>query len=113
MKPRAPTSRKVPFHPSDRKRKAIRGAETMAPIEAPALKMPWARARSLGGNHSALALTAPGQAPASLTPSMARKMLKEAMLLAVACRAMEIDQAKPRRVPMRSNSRPKANWPAA
>ena len=118
MKPSRPTRRKVPFQPKLRNSRAIRGAETMAPIEAPALNTPWARARSRGGNHSALALTAPGQAPASVKPSMARKMLKDRIELAVACSMIEIDQvaidtAKPIRTPILSKIRPKANWPAA
>ena len=94
------------------------GAETIAPIDAPALNTPCANARSRAGNHSALALTAPGHAPASLMPSIARTRLKESIEWVIACRAMEIDhtlidRAKPRRVPIMSNRRPNRNWPAA
>ncbi len=55
---------------------AINGIETIPPMAAPELKIPWARARSLVGNHSALLLAAPGQLPASATPRMERTMLK-------------------------------------
>ena len=48
----------------------------MPPIAAPELKIPWASARSLLGNQSALLLAAPGQFPASATPRMARNILK-------------------------------------
>ncbi|MNI31125.1 hypothetical protein D3C73_849980 [compost metagenome] len=94
------------------------GAETMAPMDAPALKMPCARARSRAGNHSALAFTAPGQAPASLMPSIARTTLKDSMEWVTECSAIEIDHtlidnANPSRVPIMSNRRPNRNWPAA
>ncbi|MNE72737.1 hypothetical protein D3C80_1687040 [compost metagenome] len=42
------------------------------PMEAPALKIPCAMARSFSGNHSALLFTAPGQFPASEIPSVTR-----------------------------------------
>ena len=38
-------------------------------MDAPALKIPWAIARSFTGNHSPLLFTAPGQFPASPTPN--------------------------------------------
>ena len=46
------------------------GYATIPPTAAPELNMPWAKARSFVGNHSALALAAPGQLPASAIPKM-------------------------------------------
>ena len=40
---------------------AISGMDIIPPIDAPELNKPWANARSLIGNHSALDLVAPGQ----------------------------------------------------
>src|SRR5438128_5878836 len=68
---------------------AINGAETTEPKEAPAPNIPCAMALSFAGNHSALLLVAPGQLPASLIPSMERKILKDMSDLATACNAME------------------------
>ncbi|MNV34358.1 hypothetical protein D3C71_1257710 [compost metagenome] len=118
MKPIAPIRMKVPRQPSHRNSTAISGADTIAPIDAPALNTPCAKARSRAGNHSALAFTAPGQAPASLMPSIARTRLKDRMEWVTECSAIEIDQtaidsAKPSRVPMMSNRRPNTNCPAA
>ena len=48
----------------------------MPPMAAPELKMPCAKARSLIGNHTALALVAPGQFPASDTPKRPRNSEK-------------------------------------
>ena len=44
--------------------------------------MPWAKPRSLTGNHSALFLTAPGQFPASETPNKPLNIPREAAPLA-------------------------------
>ena len=90
----------------------------MAPTEAPELKIPWASARSLMGNHSALLLVAPGQFPASLTPSIARTSPSEATPRAAACSMIEIDQTtiartNPRRVPIQSKILPNSEWPIA
>ena len=49
-------------------------ADKIPPIAAPELNIPCAKARSLTGNHSALALAAPGQLPASATPRIVRKI---------------------------------------
>ena len=80
--------------------------------------MPWARARSLMGNHSALLLVAPGQLPASLTPSAARTSPRESTPRVAACSMMEIDQAtivstNPSRVPIMSKILPNREWPTA
>ena len=90
----------------------------IAPIAAPALKMPWAKARSCGGNHSALALTAPGQLPASDTPSVTRRQSSAPSERTSACAPIETDQTamamtKPIRVPIRSSSLPNSDWPTA
>ncbi len=45
---------------------------TIAPTLLPALKIPVAKARSFLGNHSAVALIAPGKLPDSPSPSAAR-----------------------------------------
>ena len=55
---------------------AINGGAITDPIDAPALNKPWAMARSLIGNHSALLLTPPGQLPASDNPNV---LLKKAI----------------------------------
>src|SRR3546814_6260118 len=75
------------------------------PNEAPALKMPCASARSREGNQSALALAAPGQLPASLTPSVARRKTSSGIERTSACAAIDRDQTtiervKPIRVPI-------------
>src|SRR5512135_344626 len=94
------------------------GADITAPSEAPALKIPCAKALSRTGNHSALDLVAPGQFPASLKPSNPRNKLKLVMLLASPCSAHDADQTtivmtNPTRVPSRSNRRPERDWPTA
>ena len=86
--------------------------EIIPPIEAPELNKPWAKARSLAGNHSALPFVAPGQFPASAIPNMERKKAKLLKPVAKACRAVAIDHtpmdsAKPKRVPIQSNIFPK------
>src|SRR5580698_776212 len=48
----------------------------MAPTPAPELKIPVAKARSRGGNHSAVALTAAGKLPLSPSPSRNRATAK-------------------------------------
>jgi hypothetical protein len=90
----------------------------MPPIAAPELKIPCAKARSLIGNHSALALVAPGQLPASATPSNPRNSEKLNRPLATACSIVAADQAtidrtKPSRVPIQSKILPKIVWPNA
>src|SRR5687767_15593813 len=80
----------VALQPNAIYKPAINGAATTEPREAPAPKIPCAIARSLAGNHSALLFVAPGQLPASLTPSMARNKLKLVSDLATACNAMEM-----------------------
>ena len=90
----------------------IAGIDTSPPIDAPELNNPWAKARSLVGNHSAFPLAAPGQLPASATPRIARKNIKLPIPRAKACNAVAIDQtpierAKPIRVPTQSKIFPK------
>src|SRR5210317_985098 len=87
------------------------GAETMPPMAAPELKIPCARARSLIGNHSALALVAPGQLPASDTPKRPRKIENDNKDVAAACSIVARDhtpiaRTKPSRVPIQSNILP-------
>ena len=48
----------------------------MAPILAPELKMPVARALSLFGNHSATVFMAAGKLPDSVRPNAPRTILK-------------------------------------
>ena len=52
------------------------GIEIIPPIAAPELNIPCAKARSFVGNHSAFPFAAPGQFPASATPSMDLNMAK-------------------------------------
>ena len=85
-------------------------------MEAPALKMPCATARSLTGNHSALALVAPGQLPASPRPMTKRMALNAKTLRITACSATATDHTmmastKPMRVPMASMILPNAVLP--
>jgi hypothetical protein len=79
----------------------------MDPMAAPLLKMAIAKARSRTGNHSAMTFAAPGQFPASPSPSRKRNTLKLPKDRAVACAIAAIDQTviesvKPRRAPIRS-----------
>ena len=60
-----------------------RGA-TIAPVLVPALKIPVARARSSFGNHSAMALIAPGKLADSPSPSSARAAENPAVVRAKA-----------------------------
>jgi len=53
-------------------------------MDAPALKIPCAMARSLTGNHSPLLFTAPGQFPASPKPNKTLKTDNDTMPLAKA-----------------------------
>ena len=81
------------------------------PIAAPELNIPCANARSLVGNHSALALVAPGQLPASAKPKTARNILNVNKPCAKACATVArdhtaIDKTKPRRVPIQSKILP-------
>src|SRR5207247_10097581 len=100
---------------------AIQGTRrgvSIAPVFVPALKMPVARARSLLGNHSATALMAPGKFADSATPSRARAPENRAVVRANACAVAArlhatTAAAKPRRPPIRSNSRPAARNPKA
>src|SRR3546814_5845849 len=76
--------------------------------------MPCASARSREGNQSALALAAPGQLPASLTPSVARRKTSSGIERTSACAAIDRDQTtiervKPIRVPIASKMRPKSD----
>ena len=61
----------------------VNGA-TIAPILAPELKIPVARALSFLGNHSATVLIAAGKLPASLTPRALRAIPKPNTLVAKA-----------------------------
>ena len=75
--------------------------------------MPSARSRT--GNHSAITLAAPGQFPASPSPSRNRKQFRPNRPLANACAIDASDQttiemAKPRFAPIRSYSWPESPW---
>src|SRR5690606_41142992 len=89
ISPRKPISTNVAFHPKAMYSRTMTGAETTDPRLAPAPKVPCAIALSLGGNHSALFLGAPGQLPASKNPKESRKILKLRIVFAKACGAME------------------------
>ena len=95
-----------------RVKKPIIGKAMIPPIAAPELKIPWASARSLVGNHSALPLVAPGQLPASAIPKIDLKILKLSMPCAkawaiVARDHTPIERTKPIRVPIQSKILPK------
>src|SRR5690606_11873266 len=105
--PKEPIRTNIAFQPKARYNKTIIGAEITDPKLAPAPKIPWAIARSLGGNHSALLFVAPGQLPASKNPRKSRKMLKLMIDLANACNAMDklqpsMEMVIPKRVPIAS-----------
>ena len=90
----------------------------MAPILAPELKRPVAKARSLRGNHSATVLIAAGKLPASVTPRAARATENPNTLLAAACKTAAIlhkpvAQAYPFLVPTLSINLPANNKPIA
>ncbi len=118
MKPSAPIRMNVVFQPTYAYRKATSGGAMIEPTEAPAPKMPWPSARSRTGNHSAIALVAPGQLPASPTPSKARNRANDRALRATKCRPIDtdhttIDSRKPMRVPSASKILPNSDWPIA
>src|SRR4029079_8566434 len=90
----------------------------IAPTFDPALKIPVASARSLEGNHSATVLIDAGKLPDSPNPRAKRAALKPAVVLASAVDIADTLQitteaANPRRVPMRSITRPAISNPNA
>ena len=104
--------------PNQMKNSPTIGADTMPPMAAPELKIPCASARSLIGNHSAFALVAPGQLPASDTPRRPRKIENVNSELATACNIVATDQTpmartNPMRVPIQSMILPNRVWPNA
>ena len=86
------------------------------PTEEPLSNMATAQPRSRSGNHSEVALVAPGQLADSPAPSRKRKNAEAAHALRerreAGHRGVE-DHAdrSPRRVPSRSSSRPETPWP--
>ena len=87
------------------------GGATTAPMVAPLLNTAMAKARSRTGNHSATALAAPGQFPASPIPRRNRKAPSCVTLRAAACSIeatvqMPTNSMKPARVPTRSSTFP-------
>ena len=84
---------------------AMSGAEIIAPIEAPALNIPCANARSFVGNHSAFDFAAPGQLPASPNPRKHLKVANEKRPPEMLCNPEEmlqiqIEKTKPNLVPI-------------
>ena len=113
--PTIPITTKMAFQLRKAARIPSNIGETIPPIAAPELKIPWAKARSLVGNHSALAFAAPGQFPASATPRIPRKIAKLIALPPNACSAVAIDQTpidrtNPILVPSQSKSLPKIKY---
>src|SRR5258707_2230551 len=109
---------KVGRQPQYEASRAMRGGDSAPPTAAPVLKMPIPRARSFGGNHSAIDLAAPGQLPASPSPRTERQKAKLVMLRAAAWATAAIDHTtieivNPMRVPTASYSRPESIWLAA
>ena len=87
------------------------GAAAIEPKAVPALKMPMASARSRMGNHSLTARTPPVKLPGSNTPSRNRKKENWPTVPAKTCSMLATDQPEtktmnPRRVPMKSMTRP-------
>ena len=80
----APVMTNVGRQPQLMASQAISGGDRAPPTAAPVLKIPMPSARSLAGNHSAIALAAPGQLPASPNPSTKRQKAKLVALLAKA-----------------------------
>ncbi len=79
----------------------------MEPNATPQLKIAMPKARSRTGNHSAITLAAPGQLPASPSPSRKRSALRLRSPVAKAWPISANDHSntesvKPRRVPRRS-----------
>src|SRR5215204_3086111 len=100
---------------------AIHGTSSgaaIAPTLLPALKIPVANARSRFGNHSAVALIAPGKFADSPRPSAARAMpnalTERARPALIAARLhATIAHANPLRTPNRSSRRPTPRKPIA
>src|ERR1700677_2005087 len=95
----------------------IAGARS-APTFDPELNMLVAKARSLFGNHSAVALMAEGKFPPSLSPSAILAARKPVKLMTRACAIAArlhaaMDIAYPILVPNRSTNQPKPRRPAA
>ena len=85
----------------------ISGGATTEPMDVPLLKMAMPSARWRIGNHSAITLAAPGQLPASPSPSRKRKQFRLKSPVAKAWSMLATDQTtieivKPRRLPTRS-----------
>src|ERR1700684_3388153 len=79
-KPDAPVIRNAQRHPHRTTIQVTTKGGTMAPILAPALKIPVASARSFFGNHSATVLMLAGKTPDSPRPNAdraTRKLVKE------------------------------------
>src|SRR5215475_2017248 len=86
---------------------AINGGARTAPRLDPVLKMPKAKDRSFGGNHSATALPDPGNPPPSPMPSRNRYTPRPITVATVPCRKLAADHqtiitAYPVRVPNQS-----------
>ena len=81
MKPRAPMITNAISHPQALASNGMLKGAIRAPIEAPALKMEVAYARSFFGKYSAVTLMAAGKLPASPSARMQRATRKQYMLI--------------------------------
>ena len=92
-------------------RRSTSAGATAAPTEDPLSKSATAQPRSRRGNHSETAFVAPGQLAASPAPSRKRKPQKLRSPVARDVRTATVEYhrtetVRPRRVPMRSSTRP-------
>src|SRR6266550_3974067 len=93
-KPSEPVNRKVVCQPNLNCNQTISGGARIDPTQTPLLKIPMPIARWRAGNHSATTRAAPGQLPASPTPSRKRKQLRLTKPRANACAEAAMDQIK-------------------
>src|SRR4029077_4679070 len=85
IKPRAPVKRKAHCQPIFSAINGTQRGAAIAPILAPELKIPVAKALSFLGNHSATVLMAAGKLPASLIPKAALATPKPKVPFTKAC----------------------------
>ena len=110
-KPKAPVARNPARQPQRSAMIETIGAAAIEPSAVPELKMPMARARSRMGNHSLTARIPPVKLPGSNTPSTNRETENWPAVLAKTCSILVTDHPatktmSPRRVPMKSTTRP-------
>src|SRR2546429_5347394 len=91
MNPDEPTATNAARHPNCKTTHATNGGATIAPTADPLLKIPDARARSRGGNHSATTFTPAGQLPDSPIPRRNRAPPSDHGPNTQACKSAAVD----------------------